>query len=534
MHLQKQCSTIFSRQHTIVISEPHYRRGENMRTTELNIDEETGAERADGPAPLGVLARGRVAAALSAARAAGTASRLLGRGGGTSLPGLLVERLAPAALPHLADQLARGSVLVAGTNGKTTTARMIAAVVEASGLRTVHNSAGANLLRGVASALAAVATPWGNVPRDSYDLGLFEVDEAALPGVISTVRPRVVLAMNLFRDQLDRYGELDAIASSWRRALQALPIGAHVLLNADDPLIASLGADLPCRVTYYGVEDISAGKGALHHAADSIMCLQCGEALHYSVVFYGHLGHYHCPHCGLTRPRPAVRATMVRAMGFGGTEIALQGAGDSSQAEIRFHLPLPGVYNAYNALAAATMATTLGLPLEMATTVLAGVTAAFGRSEVARVGDRLVHLLLIKNPVGGNEVLRLLADEAAVRGEPLHVLAMLNDNAADGHDVSWIWDVDVDVLAGKVARVVFGGTRAEDMALRFKYGDVIDPRGAGVPWGIERVVATALDAALAGCAPTGTLYAVVTYTAMLALRAELAARGHLRPYWEAS
>jgi UDP-N-acetylmuramyl tripeptide synthase len=144
-----------------------------------------------------------------------------------------------------------------------------------------------------------------------------------------------------------------------------------------------------------------------------------------------------------------------------------------------------------------------------------------------------VHLLLVKNPVGGNEVLRLLAAEAAARGEPLHLLAMLNDNAADGHDVSWIWDVDAEVLAGHVARVVFGGTRAEDLALRFKYGDVVDAGARRVPWGIEREAKPALDAALAGCPPGATLYAVVTYTAMLALRAELAARGHLRPYWEA-
>ena len=488
-------------------------------------------QRAEEEPPVSLAGRGRIAAGVAAARLAGRASRLLGRGGGTSLPGLVLRTVAPAALPHLAGQFARGSVLVAGTNGKTTTARMIAGIAAAGGLRLVHNSAGANLLRGVASALVAVASPTGDLPRDRYDMGLFEVDEAALPAIAAAVRPRIVLAMNLFRDQLDRYGELDSIATTWARALADLPVGAHVLLNADDPLMAWLGQDLPCHVTYYGIEDATAAVGALHHAADSISCLVCGHALHYSVVLYGHIGHYRCPSCGWARPTPAVRATLARPHGFSGTDLVIEGPGPGGVAQ--FHLPLPGLYNAYNAVAACAVASALGLPLEAAATSLAGVTAAFGRSEVAQVDGRQMHLLLVKNPVGGNEVLRLLAAEAAQSSQPLHLLAMLNDNAADGHDVSWIWDVDAEVLEGHVARVVFGGARAEDLALRFKYADVVDADARAVPWGIERETAAALDAALAGCPPGGVLYAVVTYTAMLSLRAELTARSHLRPYWEA-
>ncbi|GAC1436922.1 MAG: hypothetical protein NVSMB65_11040 [Chloroflexota bacterium] len=348
--------------------------------------------------------------------------------------------------------------------------------------------------------------------------------------MVAAVRPRIVLAMNLFRDQLDRYGELDTIAASWGRALRELPAGACVVLNADDPLVASLGEGLRCRVIYYGVDDPAAGQGALHHAADSISCVRCGRALEYTLVLYGHVGHYRCPHCGWARPYPRVRAVVARPHGFGGTSLSLAGTPDGPSVPVT--LSLPGLYNAYNALAAGAVAVALGLSLEAAAGALGGVTAAFGRSEVAQVDGREVHLLLVKNPVGGNEVLRLLEAEAAARGQPLHLLAMLNDNAADGHDVSWIWDVDVEVLAGALAHAVFGGTRAEDLALRFKYGDVVDSRGGRVPWGIERSIPAALDAALRACPPGGTLYAVLTYTAMLALRAELAARGHLRPYWE--
>jgi UDP-N-acetylmuramyl tripeptide synthase len=453
-------------------------------------------------------------AKLLAARAVGELARRAGRGGGTSLPGKVLIRLEPRAISELAARLPRGSIVLSATNGKTTTAAMVASVLERSGIPLVHNRAGANMAGGVASSLLAAAH--GTRAIDG-EMGLFEVDEFWFDRLLPQLEPRAVLLGNLFRDQLDRYGELEAIADRWAAAVSKLLPDARLVLNADDPLVADLGRNAR-RVTYFGVEDPSIALAEMQHASDSKHCRRCGAAYGYQAIYLGHLGRYRCPNCGQERPEPAVAAERITLHGTRAAAFRLH----TPRGGADLRLPLPGLYNVYNALAAAALCLELDIPLETVVEGLDTVTAAFGRAERIEIGDVELSILLAKNPAGANEILRTLALE---RGE-LDLLAILNDRTADGRDVSWVWDADFELLAGRVRRVTCAGTRAAELALRFKY--------AGVP--VERLnlvpkLPRALDDALEHI-EAGRLFVVPTYTALLELREELAARGHAGRFWE--
>jgi UDP-N-acetylmuramyl tripeptide synthase len=441
---------------------------------------------------------------LAAARLAGAVSRRAGRGG-TSLPGKVLMRLEPGAIGELSGRLANGSAILSATNGKTTTAAMVASILERGGHRLVHNRAGANMAGGVASALLGAAGRRGTMAGDT---GLFEVDEFWLDRLVGDIRPRALLLGNLFRDQLDRYGELETIADRWAEVVAGA--GATTLvLNADDPLIADLGRDRPDAL-FFGVEDPGVALGGMQHAADSKHCRRCGAPYHYDLVFLGHLGHYHCPRCGATRPAPAVAAERVVLDGLRGARIIMRTP--AGKAEVR--LPLPGLYNVYNALGATALALALGAALPEVVAGLEAVSPAFGRSETVHLDQRELLLLLVKNPAGANEVLRTLVLEDGDHD----VLAVLNDNIADGRDVSWVWDADFEALAGRVRHVTCAGTRAPEMALRLKYAGIPEERIT-----TEAALGPALDAAVART--DGRLVAIPTYTAMLQLRELLVARG---------
>jgi lipid II isoglutaminyl synthase (glutamine-hydrolysing) len=436
------------------------------------------------------------------ARLARATSRRVGRTGGTTAPGRMLLKASPRALARMSTELEAGSVLVSATNGKTTTAAMIAAALERSGRPIVHNRAGSNMSWGVATALL-------DAGRERGQLGLFEVDEAWLPAVAHDVDPRLLLLSNLFRDQLDRYGELELLADRWAQLVTELDGRARFVLNADDPLVADLGRERS-GVTYFGVEDDSQALPGMQHAADSKHCRNCGHAYEYEAIYLGHLGRYRCPNCGRTRPEPQVAATQVELQGMSGSRFTLR----TPEGELPVRLPLPGLYNVYNAVAAAATVLELRVPLATIGEALEGFGGAFGRVEMIPIDGRQLSILLIKNPAGANEVLRTLILE---EGE-LDLWIALNDNIADGRDISWIWDADFEVLAGRVRRVTCSGTRAEEMALRLKYA------GIDVQLDVGRDLADSLDRAL-GNAAGERVYALPTYTALLELRDLLADRG---------
>ncbi len=449
-----------------------------------------------------------LAAGVAAARTAGRLSRLAGAGGGTTLPGKLLNVLDPTAVGRLAARLPQGSAIVSATNGKTTTAAMVAEIL-GSRVRLAHNRAGANLLSGVASSLLSA---------DAAELGLFEVDEAALPDVARRVQPRALCLGNLFRDQLDRYGELELVAERWRGAVRDLDPRAVLIANGDDPQVGDLARERQEAVVF-GVDDPRHGSSGLQHAADSKWCIRCGTPYEYAVAYVGHLGDFRCPSCGHGRPRLDLVARAIELHGLDAVSFDLVD-GEGPQ---RVRLPLPGLYNVYNALAAAALARVLGATREDVRTGLERVSAAFGRFERIEVGDRRLLILLIKNPAGANEVVRTLVAGGAPR---LAVIA-LNDAIADGRDVSWIWDVDFEPLLERLERVVATGDRAAELALRCKY--------AGFPEDAIEVLPAlddALDRGLALTPVGGELCVLPTYTAMLRLRGIVGERGYVKPYWE--
>ena len=445
------------------------------------------------------------------ARGAGRLSRRLGRGGGTTLPGLLLNRLRPEATAEMARAIPGGVILLSGTNGKTTTARLIRAALDASGAQVVANTAGSNLERGVATALLHAEQP---------DIALFEVDEAALPALVEQTRPRAVVLMNLFRDQLDRYGELEHLAQRWRTVVAGLDPATTLVYNADDPAVAEIGAEHANSICY-GIEDPRVGREQLPHAADNTDCRRCDAPLQYRMVTIGHLGQWACPSCGLTRPQPDAQATRVEFHGMDGQQLAIS----TPQGPIEVSLRLPGLPNAYNAVAATATALAVGLTPETISGALAQRGAAFGRAEHVDVGRNRVTTLLAKNPAGANENIRMVLNES----HPLHLLVLLNDRTADGQDVSWIWDVDYELLleGDRLASLTVSGTRAHDLALRFRYAG-LDPTKMSV----VSEPAAAFDMALQACGPEGRVYVLPTYTAMLDFRRVLADRGLVPAFWE--
>ena len=523
--------------------------------------------------------------AIVGGRAAGALSRRLHLGGGTSIVGLVAQQLYPNIVSHLAKQLEHGSIAVTGTNGKTTTSGFIAAILSDAGLRVWRNREGSNLMGGITSSLVMRGLPNGHLRRAGRAISILEVDEAVVPQVIQTIPPRVLVFTNLFRDQLDRYGEVDSVATRWQKAIQRLPTNTVLVLNADDPTTASLASSFEGRVLYFGIDDPSLDlakqpdAAERHQVIDARTCPRCGGEYTYELRFYSHMGHYHCMQCGYARPQPDVRAVKVQSDDFDRmriqltTSIPMISATASQQQEIT--VPLPGMYNVYNALAAAAVAQALEIGWGPIVTGIEQFKPIFGRGERIQVEGRTLRLLLAKNPTGFNEVLRTLFNESTQR----HMLFVLNDNIADGRDISWIWDVDFERAVHQMTTLVVAGSRALDLALRLKYAgrsekDMFIVKSASLrttqhtsngnnrnrqrtkntynrqrrsnnATAAEAIaqasamsssrhigIAEALDTAIRQT-PTGeTLFVVPTYTGLLEIHQELEKRGLTPHYWE--
>jgi UDP-N-acetylmuramyl tripeptide synthase len=452
----------------------------------------------------------RKRAAVWGGKATGALSRVSRRGGGTTLPGDVARAIDPRVLTKLAQDLTQGSIVITGTNGKTTTARLVSWLLEGAGHKVVANRAGANLIFGVTAAALDRADAGGTLHAD---WGVFEIDEASLPKAVAEIQPRVTLVMNLFRDQLDRYGELESIAKKIESALGALPENARAILNADDPRVAEIGLGLPRAPFWYGLDDTSIATRELPHAADARTCPRCGSSLHFDAVYVGHDGVYRCPNGDFARPEPELTATSIELNGFASLATTIEGT--------RIDFPLGGLYNCYNVLAAFAAARTIGLEPDYIAERMRTFSAAFGRQERMEFRGRNLNLVLSKNPAGFNETLRTAVDLA--HGNSF--LIALNDRKADGTDVSWIWDVDFEMLKGKARVVVPAGNRAHDLAVRLKYAGVKAEQPETDP-------ARALDLLIKVTEEGETAHLLCTYTAMLDLRAELVRRGWAKPYWE--
>ena len=478
------------------------------------------ARSGEGRAPMPPAAWARLALALAAGKAAGTASKVLRAGGGTSFPGTVARRIDPRVLQKVAAASDAHTVVVTGSNGKTTTCRMLAALGHAGGLRVTQNRAGSNLLQGVISAAVRGTDLRG---RMDAQLLLLEVDEGTVRLVAPEVRPDTFLVTNIFRDQLDRFGELYSMARGLEAVIEALPPSATVVLNGDDPLVASLAPAACARRLYFGIQADTAGTQVPEHAADTIRCVRCQHPLSYRVVYLSHLGDYKCPECGNARPVLDVAITAVRPSPGAGSEITVE----TPAGTFALQVPLPGLHNVYNAAAALAcgMALSLPRPLEPAQArhAIASLRPAFGRLEQIRAGERQVMLAFVKNPTSYNATMR----EVLQRPGRKHVLAAHSNTVVDGEDFAWLWDVDLEQLVRQLGSLTISGTRAEEVALRFKY--------AGADPAVMQVIpdrAAAFDKALTGTPPGESLYIFAGYTPMRELRSIMQRRAWVPPFWE--
>ncbi len=507
----------------------------------------------------------RAGLAIVAGRTAGALSRRLHLGGGTSVVGLVAQRVYPDIIEHLATQLEQGCVIVTGTNGKTTTSSFIASILQNAGLRVLHNKEGSNMMRGIATAFVTHASPLGKLDKKQRAISVLEIDEATLPQALQSVTPRMIVFNNLFRDQLDRYGEVDSIASRWRTVIATLPTETILVLNADDPTIASLGEEFTGKKIYYGIDDpalnllTQENTTEWHQVIDTRACWRCGSEYTYDIRFYSHMGHYLCPNCGVKRPQPEVRADHVQSESFDRLRVQIT-AEDQQQETV---IPLPGIYNIYNALAAIATAQALHISWEPILNGIEQFQPVFGRGESIEVEGKTLRLLLAKNPTGFNEVLRTLFSDDTAK----HILFVLNDRIADGEDVSWIWDVDFERAVGNTKNLTVTGTRARDLALRLKYAGIAADDMQIIPAlplrttkneiaekkvrfrQSKRVTGTldqeaiaqqqhiyglknAIDQSLNRLSIGETLFIVPTYTGLLEIHRELEQRGLTAHYWK--
>ncbi len=444
---------------------------------------------------------------MAAAKMAGRLSRLLGRGDGKALPGLVADALMPELAAILARQLGQGVVIVTGTNGKTTTTKLIGEMLTASGQRVVSNRSGSNMKQGILSSLVAEANVRG-VLRGNPTVGVFEVDEATVPLVVEDIGATDVVVTNLFRDQLDRYGDLDTVAATVGQAVARA--GARVYLNADDPMVASLSRYVEAgRITYFGVQRYVGEASALKTAVDSVHCPKCGAKLEFDQTFYSHLGHYRCPRGDFIRPQPDVLVSDVARTDADGSVFSLQVNGHDFTAEMR----LGGLYNLYNALAALALALGVGVPPNVAVLTLTTAEPAFGRVEEIDWHGRIFKLILVKNPAGCTQVLETFLRHRS----GATIVIGVNDLDADGRDVSWLWDVPFECLADRDHHIIAAGSRAYDVGVRLHYG--------GVESTITESVADALTEAREQIRDGETGYLLTTYTAMYAARKHLRKMG---------
>ena len=447
---------------------------------------------------MNLLDRVRLGIAVFAAKTITSTIRTFKLGAASVLPGTIGKRLHPQILSLLSQQIKYGVIVVAGTNGKTTTALLLRGILEKDGWKVVHNEAGANLVNGLITTLLEQTSITGNLKAD---YGILEVDENVIPIVLPQLKPKYILALNLFRDQLDRYGEVDTIIYRWRKAIAELASDSILVVNGDDPALAYLGQQVehgenPKQVKYFGLTEPDQYLEEMPHAVDSIDCPSCGTGLIYAGVYLSHQGDYHCPKCGFKK-----------------SELSIDSK-DWPQVLI-------GTYNKYNTLAAATITESIGVEKSVVLDTINNFQAAFGRAEELVYQGKKVRILLTKNPVGMNETIRAVNQVKQAGGGSV-TLMILNDRTPDGTDVSWIWDVDTEKFVNAGGTIVVCGDRVYDMALRLEYSKTNLDSDCQII--VKEDLQAAIDTALALTQPDETLHIVPTYSAMLEVREILTGR----------
>ena len=440
----------------------------------------------------------RLYLAIVAGKFVGFLIQIFGRGSGQSAPGLIALKIYPRLIRDLSCQIEK-KVVVSATNGKTTTSEMIAQILKDNYDKYVHNSSGSNLARGIASALIESADCQGNIDAK---FGVFEVDEAEFSNVTADIKPDVIILGNIFRDQLDRYGEIDEIAKKWQATLEKISVKTVLAINADDPSLASIANCFRGNKVFYGIKaDNKIDNNNIEHAADSIRCFQCGRILKYKTRMFSHLGDYYCTGCKKSRPRLDIWADNIK---LGKKYIDFMFFDNKTIENVKINIL--GAYNVYNALASLVVSKVWEFNFHNTAKALSKFEPAFGRMEEFVYGKNKFKIILIKNPTGANTAVEILS-----KIKNKYIISSLNDNIADGTDISWIYDVDFEEI-GDVDKIVCMGKRKYDLALRLRYAGIDDGCiliGDDYWQEIEKAGKKTMD---------DYVYILPTYTAMIELR----------------
>ena len=453
----------------------------------------------------------RVILAMLICKALRLVSRILHRGG-TAMPGRVALKLCPGLLGVLAENVK--VVAITGTNGKTTSARMVEAAFADEGKNYFANRSGANLISGITTEFAMNSTLTGRCRRE---YAVIECDEAAAVRVFGQLKPRVIVVTNLFRDQLDRYGEVTHTLENIRTAVSAVP-DAVLCLNADCSLTSSLALELPNRVVYFGIVKGAAPSHKATELSDASHCIRCKAEYEYDYISYGHLGGFRCPNCGYARHAADFAVTDIVEQGANGSTVVMSMRGEKRIVSVN----LPAMYNIYNAAGAAAAIVEMGLGTDAAVKALSGFKCGFGRMEQFDLGGG-TKIMLVKNPAGCNQVVEFLQNIK----EKFVLVVCLNDRGADGTDISWIWDVDFEeltALSGRLQRVIVSGDRAADMRIRIKYAG-IDDAAIETQTDYAKLVEWIAGQEL-------PVYIMPTYTAMLELREAVIRHCGGSEFWE--
>jgi len=437
--------------------------------------------------------------AVNLAKSTAFALKIFNLGSGTSMPGIVASKIAPKILSDLTNQTRKEIITVTGTNGKTTTSNFISSILTQAGRKVASNAKGANMLTGITTAMVENANISAKIDADNT---VFESDEAYLRKFADYFTADYLVVTNLFRDQLDRYGELDATAKMINEAITKFQADKQkdfkLVLNADDPAIQCLSVE---NTFYYGFEDIKFDFDYTQSQNDVVFC-DCGKQLEYSKVYYGKIGHYHCS-CGNKRPETYLKATADIFVDHSIVYIFNPKTNENYSVTIN----MPGVYNAYNALGAITLAVGIGIDKEDIIKAFDSYETVFGRAETCLINGKNVLVQLIKNPVGAEEVLRTVQNDKNAK-----IFIAINDNFGDGRDVSWLWDTDFEILKNYDKQIVVSGLRYADMALRLKYAGIKQENII-----LEPDLKQALIKALDITENNEKLYILPAYTALLDL-----------------
>ncbi|KKR78333.1 MAG: hypothetical protein UU23_C0001G0097 [Candidatus Curtissbacteria bacterium GW2011_GWA1_40_9] len=430
--------------------------------------------------------------------------------GATAAPGLFALKIDSNLVKKLNDKNRLKSIIISGTNGKTTTARLTSDILKTK-YKIIHNRQGSNLLRGVASTLIAKSNIFGQI---GADIAIWEADEASLPEILENSNPKIVVLLNLFRDQLDRYGEINTIRTKWEKALEKLPKSTTFILNTDDPGICFLSKFTKGKVLFFGVEDKKIDLPQVENVADIKNCPNCAEKLTYSSLFSAHLGHFLCPNCQFSRPLPDVHAQKLKFKPDFSTNLELI----VNNSKLKVNYNLPGLYNVYNTLAATSVAKAENISTEDIGNKLKKFSAVFGRFQTVEIKSRKITTFLIKNPAGANEIIRTISQK-----KNINLVAILNDKIADGRDVSWIWDTNWEKLVPNIKSIFASGIRAFDFANRFKYAEINIPET-----NIKTNIKKSIKFAIQNTAPQEELLILPTYTALLEVQKILSGKEQVK------